>query len=218
MKKIFVLNGLPESGKTTFGKVLGEELARIGINFLHTSSIDPVKEVLLPEEKWTSEMKSGSTGAILRLLKKEVTEQNWDGHTKDDYWRKAMSDLKFKITEWNKYLIPDLILSKIALVHEPFVAFVDIREPNNIRTFKEACQDSRLLMKVETVLIESDKAKRSNNRSDESVYEGEYDYVIKNDRNMYDGNPDLGLKELTDHAHKFIEMAVLDRRQTKEIV
>lgn len=218
MKKIFILNGLPESGKTTFGKMVGEELARKGIGFLHTSSIDPVKEVLLPEEKWTPEMREGSRSAILKLFKREVTEKDWDGFTKDEYWRKAMSDLKFKITAWNRYLIPDLILSKITALPEPFVAFVDIREPNNIRTFKEACQDSRLQMKVGTVLVESDGAKKANNRSDESIYESEYDYIVRNDRKMSGGNPEETLKILRDKVHKFIDIAILDTRRSKEIV
>lgn len=218
MKKIFVVNGLPESGKTTFGKIVGKELEGMGINFLHASSIDPVKQILLPEDKWELEMKEGIVGTVLKLFKSQVVSEDWDGITKNDYWRKAMSDLKYKITEWNPYLIPNLVISKIRALPEPFVAFVDIREPENIKVFGEACRNSSLFVKIKTILVESDRSKRSNNRSDESVYETEYDYVIKNPGKTFDGQQEISLQILTERARKFIDIAVLDTRRSIEIV
>ena len=58
MQKIYVVNGLPLSGKTELGKIVGQELRERerGINFQHLSSIDPVKAFLMPFETWDVSM------------------------------------------------------------------------------------------------------------------------------------------------------------------
>lgn len=219
MGKIFVLNGRSESGKTTFGKIVAEELALRGINFVHTSSINLVKTILKPVAFWDF---PGDYELVRSLenLKWSVTQgKDWDGVTKDDYWRKAMSDLKLAITEKYPKLIPESILNQISDLPEPFTAFVDMREPENIQTFIRVCREQGRRIQAATVFVESDRARDFHNRSDESVYGMTYDYIIRNDRLKYEGTwEDLGLQALRRKACQFIDLAIIEHRSRPEII
>lgn len=187
MKKIYVINGRPESGKTFFGKVVGEELERLKISFLHTSSIDPIKMALLPETSWDSTITDNwFLRYHVRLFKKEIVgDKNWDGVTKDNYWRKAMSELKAKITELNPFLIHGMVLGKIKKLPEPYVSFVDIREPENILSFCKYCHEADHSIETAKVLLRSDAGKEFLNISDQSVDDLDYDVIVDNDRQSF---------------------------------
>src|SRR3990167_2646490 len=94
--KIFVINGSPQSGKTTFGQLVGKSLEQRGIQFIHTSSIELVKKILAGDYEWICQM--CSPGVINKVLqiKGEVTQLNWDGTTKNEEWREKMSIFKQK--------------------------------------------------------------------------------------------------------------------------
>lgn len=200
MGKVFVLNGLPLSGKTTFGEKIGEELRERGITFLHTSSINPIKNLLMPSTFWYEEFLNPDLKPSLERLKREVTGLDWDGKNKNDYWRKAMSDLKLKIMDEFPSLINGWVLRQSTKLEEPYVMFVDIREPKSILDFVTFF-GNRSISRVKTVLIESNRSARSPNFSDESVFDMVYDFTIKN-------NGDLDL--LKDTARKFVDKEILE--------
>ena len=146
---------------------------------MHASSVDPVKDILKPFSTWGDEFRNNI--GTLTLLKKEVTSDDWDGVTKNDYWRGIMSDLKTKMTEWNPMLIHGLMLNKIYQLSVPRVAFVDIREPINIKAFQEhAIETKQDIQQVETIFLVSDRSTHANNFSDMSVQNMKYDIVIEN--------------------------------------
>lgn len=122
MQKIFILNGASSSGKTTLGKLVGEELKKRGINFLHTSSIDPVKALLMPLETWDATLTINlPTLNNIKWMKERITDgKDWDGVTKDDFWRWAMSELKTKITQEYPMLIHEFVFNKISSISEPY--------------------------------------------------------------------------------------------------
>lgn len=217
MKKIYVINGLPESGKTFFGKVVGEELNGKGINFLHTSSIDPIKMALLPESSWDSTLTSNwFIKHNLKLFKSEIVDRDWDGVTKDEYWRKAMSDLKNKITELNPYLIHGMVLDKIQKLVDPYVAFVDIREPENIEAFCEYCSETRVGVETAKILVKSDTAREYSNISDLRVNDLQYDIVIDNRRKMF-RDPSLSHWALKIKAATFVDQEILNHRSKERL-
>lgn len=220
MNKIYVLNGYPRSGKTLFGELVGNSLKENGISFIHTSSIDPVKTILKPKKLWDNSLTSNDiVKTVIEKKKKEVVgDIDWDGVTKDEFWRKAMSDLKLKLNEWNPYLIHGLVLDKIKnSVKEPFVAFVDIREPENIAAFQEYVRRNIVSVgSIETIFVKSDQAERANNYSDNSIENMKYDIVIENNRLGFD-NDSIALASLTEKANIFVEQEVLGRRRTERI-
>lgn len=104
--KIYVVNGAPGAGKTTFEqyiqKLVGKEYCKC------ISTIDFVKEI--------------------------AYECGWDG-TKTDKNRKFLSDLKDLLIRWNnvpykriEYQVRMLLLQPI----KPWCLFIDCREPNEI--------------------------------------------------------------------------------------
>jgi len=184
MKKIFVVNGFPGSGKTTFGEYVGKELTQRGIIFLHTSSIDPIKAILLPREQWDKEltMVPKEKWDEINKLKRCITDRDWDKQTKDVYWRGVMSDLKMLLLREMPEFIHQCVVRKISLLKEPCVVFVDIREPENINGFIKYCEVNTPEVSVESIFIESDKKADYDNYSDGSVENFNYDYRIDNKR------------------------------------
>lgn len=216
IKKIFVINGLPRSGKTTFGEMVGKKLKDLGINFLHTSSIDPVKYLLCPSETWPQEFQSPEFKDGLLKLKREVTEKDWDGKTKDDYWRRVMSEYKHKLLENYPDLIDAWVLSKALSLEGNSVTFVDIREPESIEKFKKYCGLSIYDLDVKSVLVTSNGAENFQNKSDESVFNYNYDYEIVNDRLMGGEKINETLKDLDVKASMFIESAIVNQSNRRE--
>ena len=213
MRKIYVVNGLPLSGKTKLGELVGEELSERGINFLHTSSINPVKAILRSIDTWDPELRKNH-GTILDILKKAVTNQDWDGVTKDEYWRRAMSDLKLKMTEWNPHILHGLVLDQFKRFRKDYVGFVDIREPRNIEAFKTHCLDTVVGIQVEKMLVVSDRSVEFSNFSDANVKDAEYDIIFENPRSVF-VDDSASLWFLKARARSFVDQEILEGR-TKE--
>jgi hypothetical protein len=215
MQKIYVVNGLPKSGKTTFGEIVGTQLRERerGINFLHTSSINPVKQILCAYDTWNESLKSVGYG-VLRTLKNEVTDRDWSGREedKDEYWRNAMSLLKAKINEWSPTLIHGLVMNEFKELGENFVGLVDIREPENIVSFRShVLKTHKLVDSVETILVTSDGSSIFNNNSDTRINELKYDIIIENPRASF-VNDQVALWFLRCRAKAFIEQEILEGR------
>lgn len=100
---VFIVNGYPQSGKTTFETLCQEELFKKNIKVKMLSTIDPIKE-------------------IARTI-------GWDGN-KDAKGRKFLSDLKDALEDYCNFSFNYIrdILAKA----EYDVYFIDSREPKQI--------------------------------------------------------------------------------------
>lgn len=195
-KQIYVINGYPGSGKTTFGKITGEMLEKLQVNFLHTSSVDPIKHILMPKSMWNPSIIDPSLWRILEETKRTVTDLDWDGATKDVYWRGVMSSLKQKLTEAMPSLVQNYIFNQVVAMLSPAVIFVDIREPENIDALKEYVQTKDSSIPVKAVFIESDVMAQFDNSSDARVEEYTYEVYINNTRSGSKKSIDVLRKEV----------------------
>ena len=152
--RIFVVNGLPQAGKTTFERACARYYKG---NVSIISTVDFVKYV----------------AAIC----------GWDG-TKTPKNRKFLSDLKALLNEWNdvpwKKIATELQIIKREECggereYETLV-FIDSREPAEIARFsEELCAQSILITRPDLY------AEMQSNTSDANVFNYDYDYVISND-------------------------------------
>ncbi|MDV3427646.1 MAG: hypothetical protein LIR50_11600, partial [Bacillota bacterium] len=132
--KVVIVNGMPESGKTTFEHmcedIIGSEMCLI------YSTIDPIKQI--------------------------ATTIGWDG-TKTPRNRKFLSDLKDLLTEFNDYSLHSVEnqiekfengIKLFDIQGFPHVAFVDCREPGEIEKLKKALNAVTLLIRRPNVNME----------------------------------------------------------------
>lgn len=157
---IYVVNGFPCAGKTTFE----ENIKRIvGDNCYILSTITPIKQI--------------------------ATMVGWNGK-KDLESRKFLSDLKDLLTEYNDYpfhYICDQIKhieeewADYGISPKSIVIFIDCREPEEI---KKLCGK----LDAKSLLIRRASAENSetSNHADEGVLNYNYDIVIENDGNLFD--------------------------------
>lgn len=158
--KIFIVNGAPLSGKTTFCnmviKIVGEDKGR---NF---STVDKIKEI--------------------------ARDFGWDGE-KTPKARKFLSDLKDVLTDWNDLPVRD-IKSRLASFEENLsrtnngdgsVVFIMVREPDEIkRLCEELGAQSLLIRKRGSELVEA------SNHADKNVLNLKYDLVVDNEGSLED--------------------------------
>ena len=152
MVKVVVVNGMPESGKTTAQEICREILKTLNWNCVIKSSVEWVKEI--------------------------ATFAGWDG-VKDDKSRKFLSDLKAALTEWDDAVLKHLV-NEVDYYHytgDNYVIFIDIREPYEIEKAKEAFNASTLIVRRPQV-----ECNHYNNSSDMGVFNYKYDYTIWNDK------------------------------------
>jgi len=156
---IYIVNGAPGAGKTTFEHNV-QEIA--GTNFCHIlSTITPIKEI------------AQSVG--------------WDG-TKDLKSRKFLSDLKDLLTEWNDYPFK-YVCEQVRRIEgdwgeygvrpEDIVIFIDCREPKEIKKLCDKLGAKSLLIRRATV-----ENYEKSNHADEEVLNYNYDIVIENNGNL----------------------------------
>ena len=138
--------------------------------------------------------------------------RDWDGTTKDGFWRKAMSDLKAAINKDYPSLIDEVVLNRTIALEKPSVTFVDIREPSNIEKFIQHANS--LNLHPQTLLVKSDRSMTYENASDLSVFNMKYDIVIENNRNRFKFE-EIARIDLQRRAINFIEMEVLEKRKTE---
>jgi|CXWL01.1.fsa_nt_gi hypothetical protein len=204
MRKVFVINGLPGAGKTLFGKMVGEELALHRMDFLHTSSIDLVKQVLLPGYLWDEVIVPRELWGALAELKREVTDLDWDGGVKDVYWRGVMSRLKGLIGLKYPNLINEWLWSRVMSVDETGWVFADIREPENIKSFRDFCNEMRIGMPVRTVCVTGDTHDEFDNPSDARVGDYPYDIFVVNKRLIHGGDNEAALRGFRQNVITFV--------------
>lgn len=173
--KVVIVNGKPGTGKTTFESMCEQILGRAYCE--RRSTVDKIKEL--------------------------AAEGGWKGgkELKD---RKFLSDLKDLFTEYNDMPLEDIVrfargweddLAYYGVLNHPHVLFVDDREPEHISRLKMRFFDQSI--PVITVLIRrpGDEDVQTSNHADEEVFKYKYDYIIRNDGNIY---------KLRDEAQRFL--------------
>lgn len=159
--KVVVVNGRPESGKTTFEKKC-QELCGASSTF------------------WFDENKRMEVATIstVDFVKQIATECGWDG-VKTPRNRKFLSDLKDLLTEWNdvpyQKILEHIDYMRVFGNGYDWILFIDCREPKEIQKLKER-------LNATTVLVRrlGDEMNETSNHADANVFEYEYDYTIKN--------------------------------------
>ena len=149
---IYIVNGKPESGKTTFE------------NFVKTHMGDPYCVIL-------------STITVVKEIAKYC---GWNGE-KTPKDRKFLSDLKDLLTEWHDIPFNSVVNTVRVEKNEfdmygikDYAIFIDCREPKEIDRLKKK-------LGAKTVLIRRDNHQiETSNHADEEVEDYEYDIVIKN--------------------------------------
>jgi hypothetical protein len=153
MKRVYVINGPAGTGKDTF---IG--LVRTLLNgqrdVLTFSSVDEVKLYL-------------------------INNENWDGVTKDSYWRLRMHEVK-------KQMVADgdrptqYMIERIAEAPENSIIFLHIREAEEILKLKA------LLDQLRTIHLDREGVERYSNPADANTLTLEYDHYIRNDGTLDD--------------------------------
>ena len=154
MVKVVIVNGMPESGKTTF-----QEICRRKLN----------------DYNWNTVIKSS-----VEFVKKVATYCGWNGE-KTDKNRKFLSDLKRVLTDWDDAVIKDII-NDVNVYHYSglnFVIFIDIREPEEIEKAKKVFNAISLIVRRPQV-----ECNTWSNSSDMKVFECDYDHIIWNDSDL----------------------------------
>ena len=154
MVKVVIVNGMPESGKTTMQKICRDTLKLIHWECAIESSVDWVKDI--------------------------AKYAGWNG-VKDDKARRFLSELKSALTNWDDAVLRHLIdvVDSYHYTGRDFVIFIDIREPYEIEKAKEAFNASTLIVRRPQV-----ECNTYNNSSDMAVFDYKYDYIIWNDRDI----------------------------------
>lgn len=129
-------------------------------------------------------------------VKNILRQIGWNGETKTDKDRKAMSDLKRIMIEYNNYPTEYCLNEyKKFLDGDYEVMFIHMREPSEIKKFIERT-DHRCL----SLLIRRPEVERKfGNASDDKVFNYDYDYTFFND---------CDLKDLPWIAQQFIDGVV----------
>lgn len=214
--QIFVINGLPGVGKTTFGEIMMKLLEERNFNFLHLSSISLVKDLLLHSNESDPYLYDNSTYlyGVLRKIKETLNIRDFSRdevfNNKTIESRRAMSSLKSAITEWDGNFLHHWVIDRASKVKERAVIFVDIREPENIEAFKHVCEDYKVLPR--TVLIQSDVHDEFDNPSDASVMNYNYDIIIENGRKEL--SVEESFRKLNYECEKFFKLRILPKNQS----
>ena len=160
---IFVVNGAPGSGKTSFESLCKIEGSERGKIISIYSTIDFVKEV--------------------------AKTCGWDG-SKTPRNRKFLSDLKALLTEWDDVPLRETLTWLDSLQYRLLqydvqlsasVVFIDCREPKEIKRLCEAVGGRSLLIRR----TDAEQVKVANT-SDDNVLDYQYDIVIDNNGDLED--------------------------------
>ena len=156
--KIFVINGMPRSGKSTFVNFCLDELGAWG---KEVSTVDFVKQLAI--------------------------ECGWDG-TKTPQNRKFLSDLKDLLTHWGdvpykkimeEKRIWEFSFQQFDIPTKDCFFFIHCREPEEIRKFVDRNGAESILIRRESVENEE-----QSNHADADVFKFAYDFVIENNGNL----------------------------------
>ena len=157
---IYIVNGFPGSGKTTFEQFCKEQLKEY---CQIISSIQFVK-------------------TIARIC-------GWDG-TKTEKNRKFLSDLKDILTQWDDVPFKEILesIDKIKLMFKSYDAdfsraaiFIDCREPEEIERLKTALNAKTIIVRRNEIENQS-----HSNHADSHVLDYTYDLIIENNGTLED--------------------------------
>lgn len=153
MKKIFIVNGKPRSGKDTFARELN--------SIFKSKRLKCIKKI-----------------SIIDQVKNIARECGWDdGKTDKD--RKFLSDLKDLMDEYNFY--PFLTVSKEVqmFIKDPYseVLLIDMREPKDIELAKKIFKAETIF--IDNPNVSSVTSNHADGCTLDSDYK--YDYIITND-------------------------------------
>lgn len=156
---IYIINGKPESGKSTFCQMVIELM---GENFaVELSTVDKVKEI--------------------------ATYCGWDG-TKTLKNRQFLSDLKDLLTKWGDVPVKDIkkrinafyyTLEYFGIDPKKTAIFINCREPDEI---KRLCEE----LDAKSILVVRDTTTNCevSNHADKNVFNYDYDITIRNNFNL----------------------------------
>ena len=157
MVKVVIVNGMPESGKTTFQETCQHICSMVTVTKVHImSSVEYVKQV--------------------------AYDLGWDG-TKTNRNRKFLSDLKRALTDWDDVVFKK-IKERLYLLdcsEYDYIVFIDIREPSEIERAVKELNATTVLIKRDSV-----EDREYTNSSDSHVFDYEYDVVIDNNGDLQD--------------------------------
>lgn len=158
--KIIVINGMPQSGKSTFVGFCMDELGCWG---REVSTVDFVKKI--------------------------AEECGWD-KTKTPENRKFLSDLKDLLTDWGdvpyKKIMEDkkvweFSFEQFDIPTKDCFLFIHCREPKEIQKFVDRVGAETLLIRRASV-----EGQEQSNHADADVFNFKYDYEIVNDGELKD--------------------------------
>ena len=175
---IYVINGRPESGKSTFAQdVIKIVTSKFGIEL---STVDLVKKIAL-DLGWNGE-KTLKDRKFLSDLKDLLTE--WDDIPVKNV-KKSVDRFLWELRYW------DIDTSQVAI-------FINCREPQEI---KRLCEE----LGAKSILVRRDETEdiEVSNHADEQVFEYNYDIEIVNNGTL----EDLAFKalEFVDNEKLYIE-------------
>ena len=154
MVKVVIVNGMPESGKTTMQEICSNKLRDLNWNTAIKSSVEWVKDI--------------------------ATYAGWNGE-KTDKNRKFLSDLKKALTDWDDAVLKNLMemIDSYHYTGLDWVVFVDIREPVEIAKAKKEFNATTVIVRRPQV-----ECNHYSNSSDMNVFNYEYDETIWNDSDL----------------------------------
>ena len=161
--KVYIINGVPMSGKSQFCDFCIEYLNKRGAY--------------------------GTSISTVSLIKAIASTVGWDG-IKSPEDRKFLSDLKKLLTDWNDVpykstadaIMQDYTkLRNFGVSEDKILFFVHCREPEEIEKFVERLGAKTILVRREEV-----EELQQSNDSDEFVFNYEYDYIIDNSGDLDD--------------------------------
>lgn len=161
--KVYVINGVPMSGKSQFCDFCIEYLNKRGAY--------------------------GTSISTVSLIKAIASTVGWDG-IKSPEDRKFLSDLKKLLTDWNDVPYKSTVdaimqdytkLRSFGVLEDKILFFVHCREPEEIKKFVERLGAKTILVRREEV-----EGLQQSNDSDEGVFNYKYDYIIENSGDLDD--------------------------------
>ena len=161
--KVYIINGVPMSGKSQFCDFCIEYLNKRGAYGISISTVSLVKAI--------------------------ASAVGWDG-IKSPEDRKFLSDLKKILTDWNDVPYKSTVdaimqdytkLRNFGVSEDKILFFVHCREPEEIEKFVERLGAKTILVRREEV-----EELQQSNDSDEFVFNYEYDYTIDNSGDLDD--------------------------------
>lgn len=124
--------------------------------------------------------------AIADAVKRVALQCGWDGgKTAED--RRFLSDLKCLLDGYHDWPYQQLMAAYYDfLENDDRILFLQLREPADIRRFLDDSRHDSDIVIVKTLFLERESRRTVGNIGDDSVYDFDYDFVVKNDGTVDD--------------------------------